>query len=1337
MADYKLHGLNTRDFQHLIQAIARKVVSPGVAAFGDGPDGGRDLSYRGRMEYPSTASGWNGYLVIGCKFRQQLLGSKKDGDWALAQLNGDLKKFANRKKRLLAPDYYIFTTNVSLSGSAQTGARDKVEAALAEFRDGRKLKGYSIWDYNDIRGFIDGDSSVRTAYAHFITAGDVLSSVFQSIHSLRPDFLDVMHTFLQKELIADASAKLQAAADDPERQIPLATLFVDLPFADSPEKAVLVQEREAEKFPLVVTHLLERGARNLRKSAATDHLSKKDRSSAHPLSRFAIVGGPGQGKSTFGQYLCQLYRAAILKDRPSHKLDDRATAIIRQLERQQSGDTVGLPIVRRFPVRIELRNFSHALKAAETLTLLEYVRRDIARLGNATILIEDLKAWLTAYPWLMILDGLDEVPASSNRDEVIKEIESLRVDFSSCDADVLFVATTRPQGYSRDFSEDLYKHLYLTPLSPNQSLNYGRKLAKAWCTDDERREDELVSSLEKACRNPTTSRLMQSPLQVTIMATLLEETGEPPQQRYRLFGEYYRTIYKRETRRKLLGGILSERVKDIDTIHQSVGLVLQIRGEVSTAPRKGEHVDELDSALSDLEFRQLVRQRLSFIGIAEPKASELLDTISAGSLQRLVFLVRQREGWVRFDVTSFKEFMAAEALMNGSDDDVRRRLRAISAVSYWRNVFQFAVGKCFVEKEHLLDSLVSLCLGLNEETACTEIVESEVAGRAAKVSRWGSRLALDIIADGTARQYPGYEARFANIALQLLRAPDPEACARLASVYHSDMESLYRDAIQECLQFSSEWSQLGSLRLLVDLADRKVQWAADLIEKAWPKEILVQQNILLRRASRIRSSWVRDRVAEVAPQGEVFWLLSHAHRTSESEFKGSSLGAILNLVRLVDPNLKGRLEITNRSRWKNPAPSFVLSPINTGGHIWESVRSIEFRHESWFPLVSATRFAASPSAKNLATELRWLGKYWTSQSLYWAMSIPWPLLACIRFAQSAEALTHIANRVEKGDLGDQADWAAAERRWRENALSDSDFLSSDDGLPFHANIADSGFPFSASEPQVSRLESPQAVASAIESLEAIPSDGIRSWLAAEVLASLLNGSEEPQLMPEQARTLHSMIKGAYPSSYGLHITLDSFLAQAARENFSERWLDFFDWLGQTNIWALIEAPKPGLAAPLITHFSSAPDRRKGMLSIIAALARAGCGCTISNSVLELATRWGDEARSDAIGLQLAGDVLPSTQIQSIAKTIVSDQHLARTSYKFLRMAQGCSEEQGVELALMLLNYCDDSTENSNDVRETALRVLVEFLNKKPSLLSKPEICRKLNLHIELGTMGAE
>jgi hypothetical protein len=49
----------------------------------------------------------------------------------------------------------------------------------------------------------------------------------------------------------------------------------------------------------------------------------------------------------------------------------------------------------------------------------------------------------------------------------MREIERFWQEVAQRDADVLVVATTRPQGYNDDFSSDHYQHLYLLPLSKN------------------------------------------------------------------------------------------------------------------------------------------------------------------------------------------------------------------------------------------------------------------------------------------------------------------------------------------------------------------------------------------------------------------------------------------------------------------------------------------------------------------------------------------------------------------------------------------------------------------------------------------------------------------------------------------------------------------------------------------------------------------------------------------------------------------------------------------------------------------------------------------------------
>jgi hypothetical protein len=62
-------------------------------------------TYRGRLEYPSEDEQWDGYLVVQAKFKQKPEGTRKDGQWLIEQLKADLKKFKDKKKQLIRPEY--------------------------------------------------------------------------------------------------------------------------------------------------------------------------------------------------------------------------------------------------------------------------------------------------------------------------------------------------------------------------------------------------------------------------------------------------------------------------------------------------------------------------------------------------------------------------------------------------------------------------------------------------------------------------------------------------------------------------------------------------------------------------------------------------------------------------------------------------------------------------------------------------------------------------------------------------------------------------------------------------------------------------------------------------------------------------------------------------------------------------------------------------------------------------------------------------------------------------------------------------------------------------------
>ena len=238
MTDYNLFGLSDRSFEQLIQSLALKVIGPNVVVYGDGPDGGREATFDGKVSYPSAESGWEGYGVIQAKLLQRSRNSTWDGDWAVSQLKVELDKYLEPENKRRKPDYFIFATNVILTPVKDSGSKDKVNALLDDFKNQVPLRGYAVWDHDQIRAFLDDYEEIRRTYAAWITPGDVLAEMIKWIQPKAPNFETIIASFLQKELLSDEFVNLEQAGHDANERIPLARVFVDLHTRDEQRSGV-------------------------------------------------------------------------------------------------------------------------------------------------------------------------------------------------------------------------------------------------------------------------------------------------------------------------------------------------------------------------------------------------------------------------------------------------------------------------------------------------------------------------------------------------------------------------------------------------------------------------------------------------------------------------------------------------------------------------------------------------------------------------------------------------------------------------------------------------------------------------------------------------------------------------------------------------------------------------------------------------------------------------------------------------------------------------------------------------------------------------------------------
>ena len=163
MPDYDLSRLSSRSFEHLIQALAAQVLGPGIVVFGDGPDGGREATFERTVPYPTPIDGWNGYGIVQAKYRQRPGNTQQDGNWAVNQLKDELRKYTDPNSHLRKPDYFIYATNVILTPVGQTGSKDRVLEVLEDFKGNSSLKDYAVWDYDQLRAFLDLCEGVRNA----------------------------------------------------------------------------------------------------------------------------------------------------------------------------------------------------------------------------------------------------------------------------------------------------------------------------------------------------------------------------------------------------------------------------------------------------------------------------------------------------------------------------------------------------------------------------------------------------------------------------------------------------------------------------------------------------------------------------------------------------------------------------------------------------------------------------------------------------------------------------------------------------------------------------------------------------------------------------------------------------------------------------------------------------------------------------------------------------------------------------------------------------------------------------------------------------------------------
>lgn len=672
---WELSKLDSATFEHLVNALALRILGAGATGFGPGADAGRDGYFEGKAPYPSTINSWGGIWYIQSKFHAPHL-TKDAQAWVLEQIKSEVASFENPDSGRQWPDNWILATNVDIS-AGRGGTFDKAKKLVAKARPSL-AKRFDIWGGQKITDFLAQDLSVSSRYAHLLTPGHVLSTLIATLNDDRATVEQIVRALVLHGIKDHRRTRIEQAGSKEDQPPGIEALFVDLPFSNLECKSC-GDAVETLGYAAAQCHRPDSGAT----WSETWHRWRR-----HPrrAAVWFVRAGPGRGKSTIGQFFCQVQRAALLAQDPEFKRRPEVDEIVRHV--RKAAESIGVwPTLPRIPIWVELKSYAAWFAERQTTEpkgVLSWLATDLKRILEVNVPVGTIQRALRQHSWVVVFDGLDEVP-SSIKDSIANEVVRF-VEETSLESDLFTLCTSRPQGYSGQFDSLGGAVVELVDLDPDRALECASRVIEIGRTPS-----EVVSAraiLEGSLRTPAVKEIMTTPLQAHIMAVLVRSGARPPERKWDLYDSFYRVIREREANRNLpdprLKALLQGDSRIIDGVHQRLGFLLHAKAE--TAAGAG-------ASLSRSEFRKLVYDVVHRFG-APGDLNEMVDVVTSAATDRLVLINTPDNGsHVRFDVRAIQEFFAAEFLYEDVEsEELRVRLEVVGGDSHWREVVQFLLG---------------------------------------------------------------------------------------------------------------------------------------------------------------------------------------------------------------------------------------------------------------------------------------------------------------------------------------------------------------------------------------------------------------------------------------------------------------------------------------------------------------------------------------------------------------------------------------------------------------------------------------------------------------------
>jgi hypothetical protein len=411
---------------------------------------------------------------------------------------------------------------------------------------------------------------------------------------------------------------------------------------------------------------------------------------------------------------------------------------------------------------------------------------------------------------------------------------------------------------------------------------------------------------------------------------------------------------------------------------------------------------------------------------------------------------------------------------------------------------------------------------------------------------------------------------------------------------------------------------IGAWPLLIRLIDKGESWAIDLAENSWPADQQAQLKILRRVLPELQHlRWLTDKLAKLTPElaPQETWRI-HSTLSTFPEDSGvfpEASGfddAICNLTR----NLLDDFEIPLRVCAEDGGGMKlrVTSLFHPGGHgsrIYASLARMPRCHPGWLPFILAHEFLSKADRQTLAKILKkCVDGGWEPFLRFQLSRLPWPFAASLAAAKSVQELKNLADQIEKGALGDTADWLAAEQRWKSHGIKVDDLAQRPTGIQsLDELIASRGGLAEWTGGSFVEQQYPDTVLRALLSV----AEQLRSGRERETIVWFLleagrkSGGIARCVDPAHFRQL---FEGDFPQCWWYH----NIIEYPEQPELIPAWLEFFDWLGRSDILSPYHqaSERDALWSEVWQREFISNQARLGLLRLLGRIASVGGAITM-------------------------------------------------------------------------------------------------------------------------------